>query len=134
MAKTYPTESAERLDKLCQHLDLTYSKLARSIGENPQVLYNIYSGLAEMSRKVSKKIVQKYNYISEGWLLCGEGSMAKPESGVVLQEDIDIQNIQELIKSYQNSIKEKETIIKQKDEIIKQQSFIIDNFITNSSK
>lgn len=120
----YKTESSRRLNELLFHLGIKYSQLASAIGVQTQVLYNVDKGFSEMSRKISRKIVEKYPYVSEGWLLCGEGNMIK--SGAEMEEAARKSgHSDEVVQNLQKALREKDIIIEQKDILIRQLSDIL---------
>ncbi len=73
----------EVIEKLADHLKLTISQLAASIGKPAANLYDIQSGkIKGVSQKLADTIVKNYPEISRTWLLTGEGSMlAQPSQG-----------------------------------------------------
>jgi len=70
----------ERVLRIIDHLRISKSAFAQSIGVNPSVISHISSGRNKVGVDVLESIARKYSEISLQWLLTGEGSMIKSAS------------------------------------------------------
>jgi len=70
----------DRIIKVMEHEDLSYSKFAEAIGIQRPAMSHIITGRNNPSLEVLKKILEKYKYINPDWLLFGEGNMMRGDN------------------------------------------------------
>lgn len=74
---------SERILLATEHLGVTLSKLAKSIGKAPQVFYDIRDEkVKSISYEIANLIHTVNNEINPTWLLTGEGDMLLPEAEI----------------------------------------------------
>ena len=73
------TKPSERLQFILDHLNMTPTSLARSIGmAKPQPIFHIASERYGISRQLANRITSAYPQFSEKWLIKGEGQPFNP--------------------------------------------------------
>jgi transcriptional regulator with XRE-family HTH domain len=68
----------ERIDMLCEALDVSRRKFAEKIGENPSTIASIVRG-SSPSANIICSIIEHYPELNERWLLMGELPIWKKE-------------------------------------------------------
>ena len=67
----------DRIIKIMEHENLTYSKFAETIGIQRPAMSHIISGRNNPSLEVLKKILETFTYIDPDWLMFGTGHMMR---------------------------------------------------------
>ena len=68
----------DRILKICDHLGMSVSSFASSIGVNQVTLNNYKLGKRKPSLELIEKITKKYPQVSAEWLIRGIGQMMCP--------------------------------------------------------
>jgi len=89
----------ERVLRIIDHLRISKSAFAQSIGVNPSVISHISSGRNKVGVDVLASIARTYSEISLKWLLTGEGAMIVKE-----QDSSDLKTDLRALRSHLNEM------------------------------
>jgi len=120
----------ERIELLCEKLDISRRKFAEKIAENPSTIASIVRG-SSPSANIICSILRTFPELNERWLLMGDGAMWKADVNIVSETEVgELDNLRQQIEHKNetiNALKGQVTALEKMVELFEKQLHLIEN-------
>lgn len=117
----------DRIDLICEALDVSRRKFAERIQEKPSTIASIVRG-SSPSANIICSILSRFPDLNERWLLMGEGGMWKADLNQ--PEEADLENLQQQLEHKNETIdalKGQVTALEKMVDLLEKQLDLIEN-------